>query len=323
MASVNEKLQINDGLLRTLIYGPGKAKKTWWCGMAAEFGYNVLLFDGDNGWQILSHLTPTAQKRIQIISMQDKLGKAVFAPSLVLLLKRLQCYWSEETKEFKNLQPDASCINIDLRKLGQNDIVVIDSWTAFVNSLIIQYSTEQNIDLSDAEKVDWDGYRWTGHLALWALNVLVSLPCHLIVVAHVDVYEKRSKDQKSIEWQKRQIKSTSGPNAMQIPCKFGDVLYFYPKGSAFKIEAKGDENEDGGSRIIVPSTQNWETLQFIDIIKMGNIPMPPKNNPLIDYSFGSTIAKTTPIVAPVKPVIVPKKSPVATLKISGTKKPLI
>lgn len=296
---LDSRLKDQDMLLRVLAYGNAKTKKTWWAGKAAEAGYNVLLLDGDDGWHILKQIKPEAQKRIQVVNMTDNRGKPIFAAAMARLLKDGSLIWNEETKQSAKLNPNANCININLDSFDSNSVVVMDSWTAYTVSLMLQYAKENMIDLSVAEEGDdkWGYYRWAGALATWNLVQLTALSCHVIVVAHTDVYEKRSKDGKRVEWSKRQVKSTSGPHAMQLPAKFSDILYFYQKGTATKISTKGSEEADGGSRLVAPGEYNWEDLQFKALIKAAGLALPKADNPLIDYSLptGSTTKKKSAI----------------------------
>lgn len=287
---VNERLQSDDILLRVLAYGDAKTRKTWWVGKAAEAGFNVLLVDGDDGWHILNQIKPEYQFRIQVVNMTDNRGRPIFAESLARLLKDGKLVWDEKEKKSAKLNPNDNCINIDLNLLDHNCIFVVDSWTAFVRSLMLQYARENMIDLSQAEEGDdkWGYYRWAGALASWALTQITALQCHVVVIGHTDMYEKRSKDGKKIEWSKRQIKSTSGPHSMQLPSQFSDILRFYQKGTATKISTRGDETSDGGSRFVPPGEYNWDDLQFINIIKLANAPT-PENNPPIDYSLQAAV----------------------------------
>ena len=314
MTSLFDKLdkESNQSLLRVLAYGMPKAKKTWWALAAAEAGYNVLDLDGDDGWQIGKYLSEAAQKRIEVIEARDRLGQPVFAPFVVQALKRLKFGWNPASNKFDNLGREDGTLQIDLREFTQNDVLILDSWTAFVQSLYVQYAKEQDIDLTDATKTDWDGYNWCGALALWTADVLVSLPCHVIVIAHGTVYEKRSKDGKSVISQKRQIKSTSGPNAMQLPAKFSDILYFYPKGSAFKIDVKVEEEADGGSRSVPPGTYNWDDLSFERLIEYSNIPKPPADHPKFDFS--KTVSTAKPKLGTKPAVINPAAKPSVSLR---------
>lgn len=287
---LTNRLKEDDMLLRILAYGNAHTKKTWWAGKAAEAGYNVLLLDGDNNWHILRQIKPEAQKRIQVIGMSDNRGRPIFATALTRLLKDGKLIWDEKEKVSAKLKPNANCININLDLLDENCVVILDSWTAFCTSLMLQHAKENMIDLSIAEESDdkWGYYNWAGALATWAATQLTALSCHVIVIAHTNVYEKRSKDGKQVLWTKRQIKSTSGPHAMLLPSKFPNMPYFYQKGTASKISTKGTESEDGGCALFAPKEYNWDELQFKDFVQATGLPLPKADNPLINYKLSTT-----------------------------------
>lgn len=297
---LDNRLKEDDMLLRILAYGPAHTKKTWWAGKAAEAGYNVLLLDGDNNWHILRQIKPQAQKRIQVIGMSDNRGRPIFASALARLLKDGKLIWDEKEKQSAKLSPNANCINIDLNLLNENCVVVLDSWTAFCTSLMLQYAKENMIDLSVAEEDTedkWGFYRWGGAIASWVATQLVALPCHIVVIAHSDEYGIRGKDKRTgksiVVSTKRQIKSTSGPHAMLLPSKFPNMPYFYQKGTASKISTKGDETADGGCALFSPKEYNWDELQFKDFVKATGLPLPKADNPLINYSLPTGNAART------------------------------
>lgn len=274
MAQLLDKLDEGHMLLRVLEYGPAKSKKTWWAANAATAGFNVILLDGDDGWHILTNLPKEAQVRVQVVDLTDKTKEPVFAMALTMLLKEGKLIWDEKNKVSAKMNPKNATVILDTSTLTQNDVLVIDSWTALVWSLVLRYAKENAVDLTDPEKADRDFYGWGNAMTKWMLNQLKSLPCHVIVIGHSTVYEKYSKDGKKLEMQRRQPVSTSGPNAMQMASKFSDILYFSVKGSAFKIDVDGDNDKDGGSRALPPKVYNWDELQFADLCKAYGIPLP-------------------------------------------------
>lgn len=298
MPQLNEMLDKGNMLLRILAYGPGKTKKTWWAGKAAESNFNVILMDGDDGYHILKNIKPEAQKRITVVDVVDTHKQAVFCVAMTELLKNYKLVWDEQRKVNAKLQPNEHCINIDLTQLTSNDLLVIDSWTALTWSLVVRYANENMIDLTDAEKTEWDGYGWSGRLATWMLGQLKALPCHVVVIAHQTMYEKRSKDGKNIEWQKQQIVSTSGNHAMTVPSKFSEILNFSAKGSSFKIDTNGDVEKDGGARIVPPGIYKWEELQFVDICKMAGNKLPDATHPLLQTKIEAKKEVAKPVSKP-------------------------
>jgi len=302
MAQLNDKLGEGKMLLRVLAYGPAKSKKTWWAGKAAEAGFRVTLLDGDNGWQILKNISPEAQSRIQVVDVVDTFKASVFAVALTQFLKDGKLVWNEKLGASSKMQPANATAIIDMENMDVNDVLIIDSWTALVWSLVLRYSKENGIDLTDPEKADREFYSWGNSMVKWMLNQIQSLPCHVIVIAHSTVYEKYEGKGKSMKlvMQRRQPISTSGPNAMQMASKFSDILYFSVKGSAFKIDVDGDNDKDGGSRGLPPKMYDWEALQFKDLCAAYGIPLPSGAVPIqsakpVDQpkSTGGVIPDTT------------------------------
>ena len=307
MAQLNTKLADGKMLLRVLAYGPAKSKKTWWAGRAAEAGFRVTVLDGDNGWQILNNIMPEAQSLIEVIDVVDNFKNAVFCVALTQLLKDGKLVWNEKTGTSARMNPDNATAIVDVANLNEEDVLVVDSWTALVWSLVLRYSKENGIDLTDPEKADREFYSWGNSMVKWMLNQLQSLSCHIIVLAHSTVYEKYEGKGKTLKMvmQRRQPISTSGPNAMQMASKFSDILYFSVKGSAFKIDVDGDNDKDGGSRGLPPKVYNWEDLQFKDLCAAYGIPLPT--------------GKTAPVAA--KPAVQPESTGGVIANVA-TKKPL-
>jgi hypothetical protein len=149
---------------------------------------------------------------------------------------------------------------------GRDMIFGFDSYSAFVRSLALQFSIENGIDLSDAKKTEWDGYRWCGALATWTMQELQTLPCHQVMIAHQEVYEKRTTDKRTkhttVDWTRIQVKSTSGPHSMSMAQYFTDLLYFYIQGSVTQIDTRAEKDRDGGCRNFEPKLWQWDTLQM-------------------------------------------------------------
>lgn len=288
--NLDDRLQQGGMLLRELLYGPAKTKKTWWAAKAAEANFNVVLLDGDAGWHILNNIKPEARKRIQVLDFVDKQKDAVFCLALTEFLKTGKLWWDEERKVSAKLNPSSSVIYLDIERLTNQTVLIIDSWTALSWSLLFRYAKENSIDLTDPDKQEWDYYRWAGSLMTWVMKQLKTLPCHVIVIGHQTMYEKRSKDGKTIESQRQQIVSSSGNNAMTLPKDFSDILTFSVKKTMFKISTEAAEDADGGSRIVPPGVYDWNALQFADVCRYGSIPLPTEDNPYIDYSVPQVAA---------------------------------
>ena len=256
-------------LLRTLIWGKDKTKKTWWACKAAEAGYNVILIDGDDGSTITQKLPLEAQEKILIVDAVNS-TKAVFARFMATFMRPGQEFlWDEQEKVSIPIKttrkPDHSYIYFCPTKFTANDVVIIDSWTALAASTQLQYATEQDIDLTAIEK-EGDQFALLGFQSRfldYCLNNLHALPCHVIVIGHETVYEKwegKGKDRKMVSSQVQPISST-GPQGMKLGKHFNDVLHFSKLSDlAYRIDAGGDKDRSGGSRTLEPKKYDWKEV---------------------------------------------------------------
>jgi len=307
-------------LLRLLYFGAQKTRKTWAACTAAEAGFNTILLDMDHGYHIaLDNISPEAQERITLIECQDSLKAARASIFLSKFLKSGKVWFDEEEKKPVLLpqQLNDNCIALDVdRHLNKNTVLIVDSYTALVASIQFQYAKENNIDLSDALKTEWDGYGWAGRLASWTLEKLSQLPCHVIVIGHRSIYEKykgSGKDRK-IDWTRLQVKSVSGPHAMTIGDKFSDILYFEAQSSIrTTIDTRPGKDHEGGSRIIPPNQYDWERLKFRDICALGHIDLPPKDLPYLDFSIDKELIEAAQQKASTKAI----KPQAKQVKLSG------
>lgn len=291
MPTLNDQLASKQ-ILRELIYGPAKSKKTWWACAAAEAGFQVFLLDANRGYAILQQLSPEARERVFILDIADELTNYAASAFATLFCKGQPFAWDEANKTPTHTGHIGARI-IAPRALNRNCVLVLDSWTDIVTSLALRYHQQNNIDIAKPEELDKRSFfGWTGAMASWLVTALVALPCHVILIGHWAQYEKIKRVQEGNKikeiplYERRQIVSSSGPNAMTIPGKFDEVMYFYNHGSAFKIEVEGHKDADGGSRRIPSRTYKWEELQFGTIANIANVTLDPElphvEFPLID-----------------------------------------
>ena len=311
--STNKK---NSILLRELFYGAPKTRKTWLAGTAAEAGFNVILLDTDHGYHILmKHLSPEAKKRLNLFECRDSLQQPVASQFIARFLKQGTVWFNEKTKRVIQFQKDldSDCVELSQEKhLNSNTVLILDSYTALVNSLKFAFIKERQIDLTDMSEenandmqIKRQGYGFTGQLASFILERITKLPCHVIVIGHASQYEKYSKDQKTLEWSRRVVKSTSNPHSLTIGDKFSDILYFLnASASVTKVETRADKDAEGGSRVIPPNSYMWADLQWNKICELANIPLPPENleylnfQPDLQKQGGSTTKTKLPVINP-------------------------
>jgi len=267
--------------LRVCLYGPAKSRKTWWAYAAAEAGYRVLCFDSDRGNSILTQISPAARERIYILQCHDGVADAFASTFATFAFKTFEFYINEATRRV-SFTPQAGLSHIDMRGFGSDTIVVLDSYTALVQSVTKQFCIENNIDLADAKKLEWPGYAFAGLWLNWLLAQIKLLPCHLVLIGHVTQYEKYKKgpDGKLTpvpEWSRRQLKSASNPHSMNITKDFTDVLYAYVEGRTTYIDTRGNQHEEAGSRHVPPARYTWDDLSFAKLAEAAGhkAPQPP------------------------------------------------
>lgn len=294
MTNLLEEFQEDITHVHALCYGAGKTKKTWWMGTAAEAGYNltILYCDREGGLNILKNLSDDALSRVRVIDIQDEVDRDVSAEFITRFCKGKPFLWDRTAKQMVQayaksaIRADHSYVYVNPKKLNSNDVIGFDSWKSHVESLYTRFNDEQNIDPSDAEKVEWPGYRWSAALADWQLTVLTHLPCHFIMIGHQQYYEakkiiiEKGKGGKKIkkeitEWARTQPISTSGRHSNHVSIKFDDVFYFHVMGEQVKIETGPSENRDGGSSTMPPGSYNWRDLTFQEVaVHTGMKPNP-------------------------------------------------
>lgn len=259
----------NETRIRALAYGPAKHKKTWWAANAAKYGYNVIFIDGDDGTSIIRRVDDVARKRIYRVNVLDDTKSANMCVFVTKLFKQQEFIWNETQKISQELIGTAKdgeyYFEYDKTKLTDNDIIVFDSWTALTRSLLRRYYIEQKKDFTNSTVIEADRgeYRWTGAMADWMLEQLKTFPCHLIVIAHEQSWEKRDKDdQNKIVMQRMQAVSTSNNQSMRLAKYFSDILYFTATGEHVYIDTRISSDRDGGCRNVKPGRYAWDDCQF-------------------------------------------------------------
>lgn len=276
------------GRAQLLIYGPGGSKKTWWACQAAEAGYNVLYINGDTFPTILSQLTADARKRIYHLDVTDSANIPVMAQFIAAFTNQTRpglCWYDEQSKR-ADPAPFGGAIRVDVQQWDTNYVVVVDHFTALVRSINYHYALANNIDLADADKTEWEGYRFAGALLTHVVGQLRKLPCHLVLVAHETVYEKyegTGRDRRLV-FQRQQPISSSNPHGMTLAAAFQEVYYFYKEGKRNWIDFDGNRMRDAQSKFLPPGRKEWDQLPLSDVLKALGNSTPPNDLPFIDFT---------------------------------------
>jgi hypothetical protein len=190
---------------KVLVYGEPKSGKTATVGKLAEAGFTLHWFDMENGVKTLMNpemVKPEFRKNIKLYNIPDHRELPIAVDVLRKLFRggpRKYCFahgidrcpvcaktaglpWSDE---------------IDIAKLGDKDIIVIDSWTQVANSTINKVTLKE-YKKDDEYKPTWDDWRLQGTYLDEVLSKIQVANLNICVISHdVDV-EKDEKKEKIV-----------------------------------------------------------------------------------------------------------------------------
>jgi hypothetical protein len=159
---------------------------------------------------------------------------------------------------------------------------------------MLQKADAEGIDLGDAELKEMrDVYRGGGLKGTQVLQLIRSLPCHVIVLGHPDEYEHRvnpegkrvrdiSEKDMIVEWTKMIAKSTSRPHALQMPKYFTDVAWMEvsPTGTR-KVDFRVKASRVSGGHF--DGFEDTTKYSFANLVKeIGGFIPDPKNPMPVD-----------------------------------------
>lgn len=274
-------MNVKDALIKgtppkIFAYGYGKTRKTSWAGQAAATNMNAIYIDCDKSVSVLANvLTPDQQEKLHYLDISDRVNESVAGWFVGCLMRNRPFIWDvDDKKQVKSRPAGHNCILCNPKKFTANDVLILDSYTQICNSLGLQYAKENGIDITAADKTEWDGYGWMGRLATGLITSLMTLNCTVIVIGHVKTYEKKRKDKfgkEEIVSNRIQPLSVSNPHGETINKSFSDMLYFYKIGTGTKISTKTSDSLDCGSRYVEPKEWNYDELTFERIATAANV----------------------------------------------------
>ena len=251
-------------LVKLLIIGDGKIGKTHYAGAAAEH-FNVLYFDGDVATQTIATLPTEAKRNIYLIASGDTISGGQRDHRFVDLFSefssRIKFKWNDTESKLASVRDFGKEVwEIQPSKMNHNDIFVLDSWTSLVESIMLKCAFQCGVDLSNATTSQMRPvYQSAGLMATSFLQVIRSMPCHVIVIAHPDEFTHQTKpegrrvsDVKEtdmvIDWTKMIPKSTSKPQGLQMPKYFTDVAWaeIAPNGRERRLNFKTKNDRVSG-----------------------------------------------------------------------------
>jgi len=280
--------------IKLLLIGDGKVGKTYFAGSAAAAGFNVLYMDGDVGTPTLSQLPMEAKKNLYLLQIHDTImggGRdSRMVETFEEFASNITFRWNDTLGRVAKHKDNDEIWEIKPGLMDDSCVVVLDSWTSMVESIVLRAAIANSVDLHDPAGVKLsdmrDVYRAAGAKATQILQLVRSMPCHVIVLGHPDEYEHRvnpegkrvrdinEKDQ-IIEWTKMVAKSTSRPHSLMMPKYFTDVAWMEisPLGDR-KIDFRAKASRISGGHFTEIKTV--DEYSFVNLVKHigGKVPDP-------------------------------------------------
>ncbi len=258
-----DNLSTDNQRVKLLLIGDGKCGKSDYAFFAAKSGFDVLYLDGDVASATLASmvkentLTKDEASRIYLLNVQDRIkngGPDHFMMDTVAnIVTSGRFFWNDTQSRPYSVALDGPESNdeiweIDTSKLDEQTVLVWDSWTSFIQSIRNWVAEELDLDLSTMDKATKDSmrnvYQMIGEKANLYLQIIRSLRCHVIVLAHPSEFVKTEKPSgKTVStiketdlkvlWTKMVPKSASNNHSMLMAKYFTDLAWL-------EVSAMGD-----------------------------------------------------------------------------------
>lgn len=233
-------------LVKLLLCGEAKIGKSWYAGLPAMQGFNVLYLDGDVATQTIQHkdFPAEAKPNIFMLDCGDKLVNGLlehrFADMFRDFTTKPKFLWDDTKGQIITSQSDVSeseVWEIRAARMDHTMVLVIDSWTSLVQSVVQWAARAEGVDLQNTNSPQMRPvYQACSNKLTQFLVMIQRLGCHVICIAHPDEYQKMSKpegvkakDMKEadmkIEWTRLVPKSSSKPHSMTMGKYFTDVAW--------------------------------------------------------------------------------------------------
>lgn len=305
----------SERLIKALVIGDGKIGKSFFAGMAAADGFNVLYADGDVGAQTLSQLPIEAQRRIYLMNMGDTILGGVrdskFIESMQEFTTNIKVRWNDTHQRVAKRTDADEIWEIRPSALDHNTVFVLDSWTGLVESIMLQAARANGVILEDASTTQMRPVYQSGALkATSILQVIRSMPCHVIVIGHPDEYQhKTAPEGKSVrdiketdmvvDWTKLVPKSTSRPHGLTMAKYFTDVAWMEmnPAGTQRRLNFKVKHDRVSGGHF--DGVASVEEYSFANLVRKVGGHVPDGTQPIdhwLNIIPAGTIVESAPKV---------------------------
>jgi hypothetical protein len=311
MNEIDSRPELNRALCKLLLIGDGKMGKTHYAALAAKAGFNVLYLDGDVGTATVSSmtkpklvdgklqppaLTPTEASRIYMLSIGDTMGGGARDSKMVEVMNEftnaITFRWNDTDQCMATRKDtDKAVWEIKPGLMGQNDVLILDSWTAYAESVMLWVGRANGVNVADASTTAMRPvYQGGGLKSAEMLQVIRSMPCNVIVLGHPDEYShttkpegKKVKDIKEtdlvVDWTKMIAKTTSKPQGLVMPKYFTDVAWMElsPAGTERRLNFKPHNDKVGGGHF--DGVKSVEEYSFANLCAAIGVPKPTPQEP--------------------------------------------
>lgn len=280
-------------LIKLLLIADGKLGKSYYAGMAGASNFNVLYLNGDVATQTLSQLPIEAQRNIYLMEMGDTIMGGMrdtkFIESMTEFTTMAKVRWNDTHQRIAKRTDTDEIWEIQPAKMDHNCVLVLDSWTGIVESIMLQAARANSVDLANATTTQMRPvYQSAGLKATALMQIIRSIPCHVIVLAHPDEYQHKTapegrkvQDIKEVDmvvdWTKMIPKSTSRPHSLQMAKYFTDVAWMEvsPNGKERRLNFRVKNDRVSGGHF--DDLKSVDEYSFANLVKQigGTVPSTP------------------------------------------------
>lgn len=277
-------------LCKLLLLGGGKLGKTFYAALCAKAGFNVLYLDGDVGAATIASmvadgtLTREEAGRIYLLDVRDTILSGMRDSKFVEVMNEFTSTsifrWNDDDQKLATRRDtDKTIWEIRPGMMDANTVMVLDSWTAYCESVMLWVGRANGVNVADASTAEMRPvYQGGGLKSSEMLQFIRSMPCHVIAIGHPDEYQHtRLKEGvvKGKATEKDQIvvgttgipKGTSKPQGLQMAKYFSDVAWMElsPSGRERRLSFVQSNDRIGGGHFF--ESKDVDEYSFINLCK--------------------------------------------------------
>lgn len=286
-------------LAKLLLIGDGKLGKSFYAALCAKAGFNVLYLDGDVGAQTISSmvasgvLTKEEAARIYLLDVGDTIQGGMRDSKFVEFMNEFigtsTVRWND-TLQRVGKRSDTGCEmwEISPAKMDHTVVLVMDSWTAYAESVMLWCGRANGVNIADASTHEMRPvYQGGGLKSNEMLQTIRSMPCHVIAIGHPDEYQHKTAPEGKkvgqikendliVDWTKMIPKTTSKPQGLVMAKYFTDVAWMElsPAGTERRLNFKPKNDRISGGHFF--DVKSVDEYSFANLVKQmgGSIPGP-------------------------------------------------